>query len=110
MVSPKVFICPFRSYTRFQPYLLAHNNKSYYGQVNSLQLRSNVASKWASKHLWGIIYFAVGENRHLLTFMIKSCIQLGHTNQNLRLIKRKILRRTDQVVTETFQTLRGVMV
>ena len=30
----------------------------YYGQVNSLWLRSSVASKWASKRLWGIIYFA----------------------------------------------------
>ena len=25
----------------------------YYGQVNSLRLKSSVASKWASKHLWG---------------------------------------------------------
>ena len=31
---------------------------SYYEQVNSLQLKSIVASKWASKHLWGNIYFA----------------------------------------------------
>ena len=32
----------------------------YYGQVNSLQLQSSVAlaSKWASKHLWGTIFFA----------------------------------------------------
>ena len=30
----------------------------YYGQVNSLRLKSSVASKWASKHLWGNIYFA----------------------------------------------------
>ena len=41
--------------------LLVHNNItiSYYGQVNSLRLRSNVASKWESKYLWGTIYFAV---------------------------------------------------
>ena len=34
--------------------LLAHNNItiSYYVQVNSLRLKSSVASKWASKHLW----------------------------------------------------------
>ena len=34
--------------------LLALNNItiSYYGQVNSLWVKSNVASKWASKHLW----------------------------------------------------------
>ena len=31
---------------------------SYYGQVNSLRLKLSVASKWASEHLWGIIYFA----------------------------------------------------
>ena len=30
----------------------------YYGQVNSLWLKSSVASKWASKLLWGNIYFA----------------------------------------------------
>ena len=24
----------------------------YYGQVNSLRLKSSVTSKWASKHLW----------------------------------------------------------
>ena len=40
---------------------LAHNNITmiYYVQVNSLRLKSNVAWKWASKHLWGAIYFAV---------------------------------------------------
>ena len=36
--------------------LLAHNNItiyiSYYGKVNSLQLKSKVVLKWASKHLW----------------------------------------------------------
>ena len=26
----------------------------YYGQVNSLRLKSSGASKWASKHLWGV--------------------------------------------------------
>ena len=33
--------------------LLAHNNMtiSYYGQINSLWLKSSVASKWTSKHL-----------------------------------------------------------
>ena len=29
----------------------------YYGQVNSLRLKSSVASKWASKHLWGYHLF-----------------------------------------------------
>ena len=32
----------------------------YYGQVNSLRLKSSAASKWANKHfLWGNIYSAV---------------------------------------------------
>ena len=30
----------------------------YYGQVNSLRLKSSVASKWANKYLWGNTYFA----------------------------------------------------
>ena len=31
----------------------------YYGQVNSLWLKSSVVSKWEIKHLWGgNIYFA----------------------------------------------------
>ena len=29
----------------------------YYGQVNSLRLKSSVASKWAIKHLWGYHLF-----------------------------------------------------
>ena len=41
--------------------LLAHNNVtiSFYMQVNSLWLKSNVASKWASETFGGTIYFAV---------------------------------------------------
>ena len=39
----------------------------YYGQVNSLRLKSSIASKWASKHLWGgIIYFAGDGTCHQL--------------------------------------------
>ena len=30
----------------------------YYAQVNSLPLKSGVALKWASKRIWGTIYFA----------------------------------------------------
>ena len=43
------------------PNLLAHNNItiSYNGHVNSLRMKLSVASKWASKHLLGTIYFAV---------------------------------------------------
>ena len=40
--------------------LHVHNNLwfRYYGQVNSLRLKSSVATKWASKHLWGTFNFA----------------------------------------------------
>ena len=40
--------------------LLAHNNLwlCYYGQVNSLRLKSSVASKWASNTFAGTINFA----------------------------------------------------
>ena len=30
---------------------------NYYMQVNSLRLKLNLASKWASKHLWGYHLF-----------------------------------------------------
>ena len=42
-------------------YLLAHNNLwlCYYGQGNSLRLKSSVASILASTHFGGTIYFAV---------------------------------------------------
>ena len=55
--TPKDFTSPFRSYTHFilaVPNLLAHNNItiSYYGQVNSLLLKSSVASKWTTNHFW----------------------------------------------------------
>ena len=38
----------------------------YYGQVNSLRLKSSVASKRASKHLWGNIYFA-GDGTYVIS-------------------------------------------
>ena len=44
----------------------------YYGQVNSLRLKSSVASKWASKHLWGNIYFAGDGTFHCFPF---SCFE-----------------------------------
>ena len=39
--------------------LLAHNNItiSYNVEVNSLRLKSNVASEWTSKHIWGYHLF-----------------------------------------------------
>ena len=41
--------------------ILAHNNLwlCYYGQVNSIWLKTNATSKWASKYRWGTICFAV---------------------------------------------------
>ena len=30
----------------------------FYGQVNSILIKSSAASKWATKHLWGYICFA----------------------------------------------------
>ena len=39
-------------------YLLAHNNISYYVQVNLLPLKSSVATKLASHTFGGTIYFA----------------------------------------------------
>ena len=40
--------------------LLAHNDItiSYYVHENSLRLKSSVASKWTSKHLWGCHFYA----------------------------------------------------
>ena len=37
---------------------LAHNNLwlCYNMQANSLRLKSSVASKWVSKHLWGVSF------------------------------------------------------
>ena len=40
---------------------IGNTSYCYYGQVNSVQIKSSVDSKWASKHLWGgggTIYFA----------------------------------------------------
>ena len=58
--------------------LLAHNNItiSYYMQVNSLRLNLSVASKWARKHLWGTIYFAVvGTSKNVGTSWSNECTE-----------------------------------
>ena len=68
--------------------LLAHNNItiSYYMQVNSLRLKSSVASKWASKHLWGTIYFAVDStSKNVGTSWCNECPFLS-------LVRKKFLR------------------
>ena len=67
----------------------------YYGQVNSLRIKSSVASKWASKHLLGgIIYFA-GELYlyHFIDFKVTLilvldvfCCLLYQLNPNLKSI------------------------
>ena len=53
--TPKVFYLSIWNirYILAVAKLLAHNNITicYYGQINSLRLKSNVASEWASKHL-----------------------------------------------------------
>ena len=57
MVPLKVLTCHFEATLDFSLMnLLAHKNlrSCYYGQVNSQWLKSNVASKWASKRLWGV--------------------------------------------------------
>ena len=60
---PTKVSCPLRSYstldfsrTEFSCPLI-HTRE--YVLVNSLQLKLSIASKWASKHLWGTIYFDV---------------------------------------------------
>ena len=65
---PRMFLlnCPFRNYTRFNlavPNLLAHNSItiSFYMEVNTLRLKSNVAWIWASKHIWRYYLFCCWE-------------------------------------------------
>ena len=52
--------------------LVTHNKFElwYYGQVNSLRLKSSVASKWARKHLRSNIYFA-GYGTYMIIISIK---------------------------------------
>ena len=58
--------------------LVSHNNItiSYYVQVNSLRLKSNVASKWVSKNLWGTIYFAIDGTKTYFFILSKNLISL----------------------------------
>ena len=53
--------------------LLAHNNLwlCYYGQVNSVRLKYNVASKWASKNHWGIPFILL-----LMVHMLRTEISI----------------------------------
>ena len=47
-------------------------------QVNSLRLKSSVASKWASKHPWDTIYFAVeGTSTNVGTSWCNECTFLS---------------------------------
>ena len=54
------------------PNLLAHNSItiSYYGQVNSVRLKSSVALKWACKHLW--------ENHLILLLIVPTTTNTGN--------------------------------
>ena len=66
--------------------LLAHNNVtiSYYGQVNSVRLKSSSASKWASKDPWHTIYFAVDHHIfHYLNSTLRSYLHLSAYNPAL---------------------------
>ena len=61
--TPPNVSCPLRSYSSLYfsraefTWPLIHTRE--YVLVNSLQLKLSIASKWASKHLWGTIYFDV---------------------------------------------------
>ena len=56
--------------------ILAHNiTIRYYVQVNSMRIKSNLASKWASKHLWGTIYFAVDGTFYIYVYIINSSLK-----------------------------------
>ena len=55
MVPQRSLLAHFEATHDFSVFdLLTHNNItiSYCGQVNSLRLKSSVASKWADKQLW----------------------------------------------------------
>ena len=53
--------------------ILAHNDITirYYGKVNSLRLKLNVASKWAGKHLCGVPFILL-LIVHLYIYMLKN--------------------------------------
>ena len=57
MIPPKVSDCQ-KNCSQLQHSVMKFDRSNkldlcYYGQVNSLRLKSSVASKWAIKHLWG---------------------------------------------------------
>ena len=58
----------------------------YYGQVNSLQLKYSVASKWARKHLWGKYNFLLAMVQLL---SIKKLLCFSFFQQNNKLLKIK---------------------
>ena len=66
-----------------------HSNKfdlCYYGQVNSLGLKTSVASKWASKHLWGetFILLAMVYLSFSLSFIVSIKQLIGQRKNILR--------------------------
>ena len=42
----------------------------YYGQINSLLLKSSVASKWTSKHHWGITFILLAMVQYILLWFL----------------------------------------
>ena len=48
----------------------------YYGQVNSLRLKSSVALKWASKNLWGVTFILLVMVLHILPVVNHQCVSV----------------------------------
>ena len=51
----------------------------YYGQVNSVQLKSSVATKWGSKHLLGVTI--------ILQAMVPTILHFGNANLIVQIVE-----------------------
>ena len=49
----------------------------YYGQVNSLRLKSSVTSKWASKRLWGVTFILLAMVHLVPMFAVAGICPVG---------------------------------
>ena len=56
----------------------------YYGQVNSVRLKLNVPSKWASKHLWGVTFILLAMVHRLINVYYRLTIIVD--NETIRKI------------------------
>ena len=54
----------------------------YYGQVNSLRLKLSVASKWASKHPWGVTFILLAMLQHTHNFNNNNSSSLKSNNND----------------------------